>query len=232
MTGPFIDPVNLRRQNFQASSIALFSSRLNNSLIISSKKKNEIKTVADLKGRAIGITGVGSGTWQFLMYLIRRAGLGPEDVKMIPLGGDAGVIAAGLKSGNVDGMTYGDPFNYQLVQDGSAFFLVDATDEPTHQSLFPGDIIYNQIYATNALIQSNPQVVQAFVNATQKALNFANTHTALEVARVIKKWKALTRSILRSPRRWWNDLLTASPRHTSCQSPLSITRFCYSPRST
>ena len=46
---------------------------------------------------------------------------------------------------------------------------------------------YNQIYAwvTN-LLEKNPEIVQGFVNALQKGMDYVNTHTAEEIAKIIK----------------------------------------------
>jgi NitT/TauT family transport system substrate-binding protein len=76
---------------------------------------DQIKSIRDLRGRTVGVTGVGSGTWQFIAYLATLESLKPDDLQYVSVGTGSNVIGA-VKSGRVDAMSYADPENPKLVR--------------------------------------------------------------------------------------------------------------------
>ena len=49
-----------------------------------------------------------------------------------------------------------------------------------------GYVPYTAYSAKSSFMQENPQIVQGFVNALQKGMNYVNTHTPEEIAQIIK----------------------------------------------
>jgi NitT/TauT family transport system substrate-binding protein len=67
-----------------------------------------IGSVADLKGKTIGVTRVGATTWVFAVMLARQQGWDPErDVKVVGLGGLDAQLAA-LSRGEIHAYVWGD----------------------------------------------------------------------------------------------------------------------------
>ncbi len=61
-----------------------------------------IRTVADLKGKKIGVTAFGTTTDFVARYVLQKGGLRPEqDATILPMGSDANVLAA-LRVGGID----------------------------------------------------------------------------------------------------------------------------------
>jgi NitT/TauT family transport system substrate-binding protein len=63
-----------------------------------------IQKVADLKGKAIGVPSLASGTVQFSRGMLRRNGVDPKDVNILPIGIGPQALAA-LKGGQVDAIS-------------------------------------------------------------------------------------------------------------------------------
>lgn len=189
-SGPIGDVVNLSKQGFSAYAIDVMTIRTNNSFVVAASKKDEIRTIADLKGKNVGVTGVGSGTWQLLIYALKKANVNPEDVNIVALGSDPAVVRAALENGAVDVLTHGDPYNPPLVQDGLAVYLFDPVQEEVHQQMFGGGLTNNTIYISDNFRKSNPETVQKFANGIQQALNWIHTHTPREIAALTKKYGA------------------------------------------
>src|SRR5712691_3160161 len=57
-------------------------------------RADRIKSVADLKGKTVGVSAPGSATHLFLNILLAKAGLAPTDVSVIAVGNGSGAIAA------------------------------------------------------------------------------------------------------------------------------------------
>lgn len=62
-----------------------------------------IKTVADFKGRTLGVPSLGSGSVPMAQALLRQAGVDPATIPFLPIGAGAQALAA-IKAGRVDGI--------------------------------------------------------------------------------------------------------------------------------
>lgn len=84
-----------------------------------------ITSVADLRGKRLGITTTGSTTTLFLEMALQKAGLSDSDVKIVPLGSTGSAVSA-FGSGQIDAFVAGPPTSTQSVKSVSgASALVD-----------------------------------------------------------------------------------------------------------
>ncbi len=75
---------------------------INNTFVYSFRARSTIKSPADLKGKKIGVTRIGSDSHTATEFALRKWGLDPErDVNVLQLGGQLEILAA-LQSGIVD----------------------------------------------------------------------------------------------------------------------------------
>jgi NitT/TauT family transport system substrate-binding protein len=192
-TGQLLDAVLLNKRDIPVRGIAMLTRRMANSMIVRKDLADEVKSMADLKGRKVGVTGVGSGTWQFAVFLGSLEGIAPEEFNFISVGGGNNVIGA-VKSGRVDAMSYADPQNAMLVKWGDAKFLYDMTDAKTHEKLIGDSYLNNQMMVLKGYAEENPEIVQGFVNAIQRAVNWVNQHSIEETAKVIYGYPAFAKS--------------------------------------
>lgn len=49
-----------------------------------------------------------------------------------------------------------------------------------------GYVPYTAYSAKKSFIEKNPEIIQVFVNAMQKGMDYVNSHTAQEIAKIIK----------------------------------------------
>ena len=94
-------------------------------LVIPKAKAGEIKTVADLKGKTIGISSPGSATHIFIARLLQKAGMKIEDAKYIAVGNGPSAVAAIRKGGELDALVNLDPNISELEAGGDVVVLVD-----------------------------------------------------------------------------------------------------------
>src|SRR5688572_4887693 len=80
--------------------------------------KPEIQDVKALRGKRVGVTGLGSGPDNLLRETLKRNGLeGGRDVTILALGLPA-TLAAALRAGTVDAGTVSPPFNFAVRDAG------------------------------------------------------------------------------------------------------------------
>lgn len=111
------------------------------------KKDGPIHGVADLKGKTMSTSTVGSLTTWLVRELSRQQGWGPEGIKIVHLGGDAPQIAA-LRTGETVGAPLDIATIYRLEEQGVGRLLYRFGD-------LVKDFHIHVIYATNKIIDQN-----------------------------------------------------------------------------
>ena len=132
--------------------------------------KPEFQDIKALKGKRIGVTGLGSGPDNLLRETLKRNGLeGGRDVTILALGLPS-TVAAALRAGTVDAGTISPPFNF-VVKDAGFRELVSYLKEDFVE-------LQGSILAHGRLFQSDPALVEKFVRGTLKGLRYARENKA------------------------------------------------------
>ena len=199
-TGQLLDAVNLQREGIDCKGIAIATNRMTNSITVKKSLAGQIKSFQDMKAQksTIGITSVGSGTWQFAVHMAKLQGIAKEDLNFVAVGAGTAAISA-MKAGKLDVMSMADPENYTVVADGDAVFLYDMADVTQHKQYIGDTYLNNQVMTLGTYIKSNPEAVQAFVNAYQRAIVWNSSHTPEEIAKVImgyRGWQGTDEKVL------------------------------------
>lgn len=132
--------------------------------------------VQKLKGKRIGVTVIGSGTWALVMYLFKREGLDPQkDVTIVPVGVNSTGGLAALKNGTVDALSFFTPTAQQAAAQGLGDVFISPLrgDVPEMQGQVQG-----VFYTKQQVINAKPQAVQAFIRAIAQAETFIHTNQA------------------------------------------------------
>lgn len=139
------------------------------------------RSMADLKDRVLGVTGLGSSTQFLSRYLALAAGLKLNQVTFVPVGTGDAFIAA-MKSGAISAGMTTEPTASRLLESGQARVLVDLrTPEDTARALggpYPASCLYMQ----TAWVERHRPEAQKLVNALVRALAYIQGHTAAEIA--------------------------------------------------
>ncbi len=131
-------------------------------------KDGNVRSVADLKGKLIGVSTVGSLSDWLPTEISRRQGWGSDGIRRVALGSQDGLTAA-LLSHNVDGIIGGTQTGYRLEQAGSGKILT------TFGPLIP-DFIAHMIVASDAFITAQPDALRRFLAGWFETVHFAKTH--------------------------------------------------------
>jgi NitT/TauT family transport system substrate-binding protein len=151
-----------------------------------SSKYPDVKSMADLKGKTLGVTGLGSSTNFLTQYLMVKNGVKLGDFTSVPVGAGQTFIAAIQQDKIQAGMTT-EPTISRLLKTGEARVLIDMrTIEGTKQAL-GGTYPAASLYMQTAWVEKNKPVVQKLANAFVKTLKFINTHSAAEIANKMPK---------------------------------------------
>lgn len=152
-------------------------------LAVSPKSSKPIKDIADLKGLNVGVTAPGSSTDFFLKYLLKKAGLGPNDVSTVGIGGGATAVAA-MEQGKVDAAVLIDPAVTELQKRlGKLQILRDLRTEKGVEEVYgvqqyPAAVLYSQ----TSWVKDNPKTAAKLAKAITRTLTWISQHSAEEIA--------------------------------------------------
>jgi NitT/TauT family transport system substrate-binding protein len=124
-------------------------------LVLVAGANGPVKTVADLKGRKVSVSSVGSLTEWTTRELARHEGWGPDGINVVFLGDIAGQIAA-LKTQQIDAMSSDVATAARLERDGIGHTVVN------FGTIIP-DFIVHIIYATKKVTEQRPETVRGFL---------------------------------------------------------------------
>jgi NitT/TauT family transport system substrate-binding protein len=175
VAGAYENTVRMQAKKQPMQSVVLFGRYPQNILGISKSQAANYKSPADLKGKAIGITGPGSATQTFLNLILANAGLKPEDVTTVTVGAGAVAVAAMRRRGELYAISNLDLAITELSMAGDIVVAVDSRTEAGTKSVYGGDYASGSLYAPNAFVQKNPIAVQAIVNAMVRTLKWMTT---------------------------------------------------------
>ncbi|KAG1531585.1 hypothetical protein G6F50_016620 [Rhizopus delemar] len=101
--------------------------------------RDDVKSVADLKGKKIGVTAPGSSTNMVVSFFLAKHGLKASDVSIIGVGAGAGAVTA-LRSGQIDAISNTDPVVSMLEMPGDIQIIVDTRTLKDTQDSFGGNM--------------------------------------------------------------------------------------------
>jgi NitT/TauT family transport system substrate-binding protein len=130
-----------------------------------------VKSLADLKGKVIGVSSPGSFSDWSGHELARSQGWGDNGVKTVGIGGGTGPALAALRTHLVDA----------VIGNATQFFVYEETKEGRFiapVSSYEGNVASGALFASNRLIASNPDAIRAFVAGWIETVAYMRTHKA------------------------------------------------------
>ena len=171
VSGAYEHTINLQAKGQRYQEFVLQGRAPQIVLVVSNKTMPNFKSIADLKGKKIGVTAPGSSTNMMANFVLAKAGLKPSDVSFIGVGASAGAVAA-MRSGQIDAMANLDPVVSMLTQKNEVRIASDTRTLKDTQAVFGGNMPSGCLYAPQAFIQQNPNTTQALTNAMVRALKW------------------------------------------------------------
>jgi NitT/TauT family transport system substrate-binding protein len=154
------------------------------------RSDGSVKTVKDLRGRNVGVSGVGSVTNWIITEISRQNGWGIEGIPRVGLGNDANRVAA-LKTKSIDAAIVNVTVATKYVKSGEGKVLMTFGD-------LVKDFHIHVIFATNKAIASKPQAVRGFLAGWFETIKFmrANKAKTVEIAKQVMRLDAADTSTI------------------------------------
>ena len=139
----------------------------------------EIKTIEDLRGKAVGVTRFGSSTDFTMRYILRKHGINPDrDVTMVQ-SGDLFAAAAALKTKAIVAAPFSSPANLRAEEAGARMLM----NMGTAGVYFPHDAWM----ASRSFLNANDDLVRRFMKAYSEGVHRLHTDPA-SAKRAVQKF--------------------------------------------
>lgn len=111
-------------------------------------------------------------------YILKANGIDPQKELSIIQNINFGLTAGAFSGGQGDYTVEFEPFATSLEVEGKGHVVASL-------GVDSGYVPYTAYCAKKSYLEANPGVIQSFTNAIQKGINYVNSHTSEEIAKVI-----------------------------------------------
>jgi ABC-type nitrate/sulfonate/bicarbonate transport system substrate-binding protein len=171
-----------------------------------SKDGSPIKSVADLKGKKVGMSPVGSATYAIVAALLEKNfGLKPSDYT--PVGGNEGQLVSFLQRGDVDAASL-RAVTIASVPDLKLQVLGRVVDEWKKMTKADAPPILGSAIVHRNFTKAHPEGTVMLVRALMAATRFGATQTE-KTAEMLRQASNLDAKDATSYARLWNDIYIA-----------------------
>jgi NitT/TauT family transport system substrate-binding protein len=141
---------------------------------------SQIHTVADLKGKKIGVSTIGSLTQWLVLRLVQQQGWTRDDITMVTVGSSATGQTAALETHQIDAVMGAAALGWQLETQSRGRLLIPA-------SQIVNNFLMNAAYSSNKLIVERPEALRAFLKGWYETVAYmrANRDETVKLARAI-----------------------------------------------
>ena len=152
-----------------------------NRFVFSIMARPELKRLADLKGKKIGITRIGSSTHTAVLFAVNKAGLAASDVSLLQLGEVPNILTT-LLAGQIDAGALSPPTNSRAKKAGLHELVNLGIDGPEYPSTV--------IASTRVYVKANPDTTRRTIRALGEGLNLFKANRQVGI-RAIQKYARL-----------------------------------------
>ncbi len=151
---------------------------------ISTRLLPAYSSVADLRGRRIGVSSPGSSTTMVANQVLARGGLGPSDFSLVTVGSAWDALLA-LRMGHVDALSNTDPVMTQLEQRSEVRIIGDTRTLKGTREVFGGPMPASCLFASQDFITRHPATCQALAHGIVHALKWLQTAGPSDIIRTV-----------------------------------------------
>jgi NitT/TauT family transport system substrate-binding protein len=157
--------------------------------ILVARQGSDIKKPTDLKGKTVGVPGLGALLHFMLIRNLQNNGVDPKSVRFVEVGFPQAADA--LKSGQIDAYPAQAPFTARILQSGAGYEVQNWLKNTPDGTL-------TVIYATTRKwAEANKQTVKDLRDAMKEAIEFSKTHRP-EMYASIAKYTKLPQAVVSS----------------------------------
>lgn len=154
-------------------------------LLVREALRPQVRTVADLKGRVLGVhsnsLAAKTNSHQLLELVLRRNGVALTDVRVVAVGQRWQSEMSMLATGAADAIMGDEPYASRMIAGKAAYALLHLGDAGAAERLPGGGFLRGALIGRSDLLERDPRRTAAMVRVVQNALRWMATHTPEEI---------------------------------------------------
>src|SRR6202022_1179805 len=186
VVGFYDHTIDLQSKGKEVEALVIFGQVPGEVEVVSTKAADTLKSMADVKGKTLGVTGLGSSTSFLTQYLAQLKGIPSSQYSLLPVGADNSFIAA-IRQARIDAGMTTEPTVSQLLKSGDAKVLVDMRSVEGTRAALGGTYPASSLYVQSAWLDTHKDAAQKLARAFVHTLQYLHTHTADEIAAQMPK---------------------------------------------
>ncbi|MBN3845666.1 MULTISPECIES: ABC transporter substrate-binding protein [Burkholderiaceae] len=171
--------IDLQSKGKEVRSIATFLQVPGEVEVVS--KASPMKSMADAKGKTLGVTGLGSSTDFLTQYMALKYRITSKEYSTLPVGADNSFIAA-IQQRRIDAGMTTEPTVSRLLQKGDASVMVDMRTVEGTQKALGGIYPFTGLYVNADWLASHKQQAAGLARAIARTMVYIHTHSPEEIA--------------------------------------------------
>lgn len=140
----------------------------------------DIKTPEGIKGKRIGVTGLGSSGHLALLLMLKKWGISPEEVQVLQVGASP-IMLISLQKGGIDGAMLQDP-SFFMAEDSGFKTLGDPAAMDIHY-------LQNVIVATRTYLRAHRDLSGRFIKAFVEGIAYYKRNKDESMKILMKKMR-------------------------------------------
>ena len=184
VSGAFEHTINMQVKGQRLRAFALQGRAPQIVLGVNPKTMPNFKSVAELKGKKLGVTAPGSSTNILANFVLGKVGLKPGDVSIIGVGTGSGAVAA-MRTGQIDAISNLDPVITLLTRSGDLKIVSDTRIVAEADRVFGGPMPAGCLYTQQTFLEKYPQTAQALANALVRADKWVQSAGAGDIIKAV-----------------------------------------------
>lgn len=181
VAGFYDHTIDLQTRGKEVKAIVVFGQVPGEAMMVATRAAASIRSMADVKGKTLGVTGLGSSTSFLTQYLAKLNGVPNSQYVVLPVGADSSFIAA-IKQGRIQAGMTTEPTVSQLLKTGDAQVLVDMRNVDGTRAALGGTYPASSLYVQSTWLDSHPDEAAALARAFVRTLQYLHTHSAADIA--------------------------------------------------
>ena len=181
VVGFYDHTVDLQSKGKEVTSIAQLLLVPGGTEMVRTDLAGSVRSMADVKGRTLGVTGLGASSSFITQYLAARSGLKSSDFSMLPVGAGSTLIAA-FKQKRIDVAWVTEPTTSILRESGDAKVLVDMTTTEGSRQAMGGLYPASSVYVQRSWMLQHKAEAGKLARAFARTMKYIATHTPEDIA--------------------------------------------------
>ncbi|MEN5181864.1 ABC transporter substrate-binding protein [Comamonas testosteroni] len=187
VVGFYDHTIDLQAKGKEIEAIAVFCKVPGEVELVSAKAAAAgFKSMADAKGKTLGVTGLGSSTEFLTRYLVDKQGVASKDYSLLPVGAGNSFIA-GMKQDRIQAGMTTEPTVSQMLKTGDAQVLVDMRSEEGTKAALGGLYPAASLYVRNEWAASHKEQAAKLARAFGRTMQYISSHSAEDIAEKMPK---------------------------------------------